>query len=105
MNYPWELMALAALLMGNRLAVRLAEKRPAVFWGMQGLNAVGAVLVGWFGISGMENFPIANWMVVGLLGFHMVQNHSLRERIRLERRSEEQFRENLRKMRENQGES
>jgi hypothetical protein len=104
MNYPWQVIVLAALLLGNRVSIRVSVDRPWVFWGVEVLNLAAMGWVGILGLDGMENFPVANWLVVALLGFHMVQNYSLRQRVLLERRSEEQFRENLRKMRNLEGE-
>ena len=71
--FPIDLACFAGLLLANRTIVPELKNRYA-FWTFQAVN-LGAA--GWFafrGVEGLETYPVASWLVAGLLVFHGVQN-------------------------------
>ena len=76
--FPWDILALASLLLANRTVVR-SIKPEWGFWAFQALNLAGAVWFAVEGIQGLDNYPIANWIVCGLLVFHAIQNYVVRQ--------------------------
>ena len=72
-NFPIDLACFAGLLLANRTIVPELKHRVA-FWSFQVVNLAGA---GWFafrGVEGLEQYPVASYLVAGLLLFHGVQN-------------------------------
>lgn len=76
-QFPYDLAGLAVLLLLNRTVVP-SLSHAAAFWGFQVVNLGGALYFALAGIAGLENFPVANWIVAALLLFHGVQNVVLR---------------------------
>lgn len=77
-GFPWEVLALAALLAVNRLLVPLVLLRAPPFWILQAVNLAAALFVVIFGMPGLAAFPAVKWLVVGIVVFHLVQNLALR---------------------------
>ncbi len=80
-QFPYDLAALAILLLLNRTVVA-SLRHPAAFWGFQAVNLGGALYFALAGIAGLDNFPVASWIVAALLLFHGVQNVVLRSSAR-----------------------
>lgn len=72
-NFPFDLALLAGLLVANRTVMQEVRRR-AIFWAFQAVNLAAAAWFALVGIAGLEAFPIARWLVAGLLVFHAVQN-------------------------------
>ena len=87
-GFPWDLLALAALLAVNRLGGSCAVAHPVSYWALQTLDAAGIALVLTYGLPGTEGQPVVKWFVAVVIAFHVVQNFSARShRVqRLERR-------------------
>jgi hypothetical protein len=87
-GFPWDLLALAALLAVNRLGGAYAVAHPVSYWSLQAVDAVGIGLVLAFGLPGTDGQPVVKWFVAVVIAFHIVQNFSARSlRVqRLERR-------------------
>lgn len=98
--FPWEVIVLAVVLGINRLAIHAAAKRPALFWGIQLLDAALAVLVLVFGMPGLQHLPGVAWLVAAILVFHLVQNFSIRSRALHDERRKAEEKELLRMARE-----
>jgi hypothetical protein len=77
---PVELVALAALLLVNRMVIPSQALRGAVFWPIQVADAAAALYVVFVGLPDLDRFPVVGWMVAGLLVFHIAQNLSIRSR-------------------------
>jgi hypothetical protein len=70
---PWDVTALAVLIVANRTATGSLDKS-AVYYPIQ-LSLLASA--GWFatqGIRGLDGYPVARWIVVALMVFHVVQN-------------------------------
>ncbi len=76
--FPWDLLVLAAILLANRTLVP-SLKAPAAFWAFQCLNLGAATWFAVFGILGMADVPVAQFVVAALLVFHAVQNLFVRK--------------------------
>ncbi len=76
--FPWDLLMLAAILLANRTVVP-SLKVPAMFWAFQAVNLAAAAWFAIFGIIGMADFPVAQFVVAALLVFHAVQNLFVRK--------------------------
>jgi hypothetical protein len=98
--FPWELLALAALLAVNRAIVPRVLKRAWLFWAIQGLDVVAAGLVILVGMPGMERYHVVNWMIAALLVFHIVQNLAQRDRAKLHDEHEAAMKERRTMLRE-----
>jgi hypothetical protein len=75
---PWEVVGLAVVLGVNRFAIPRVALRPRLFWPIQSVTAGLAVGVAVAGMPGLRDFPVVNWLVAGLLAFHVAQNQSIR---------------------------
>jgi hypothetical protein len=82
-DFPWEVLVLGLVLLGNRVLLPLGVKRPWLFWALQAMDvavAVGAVVHA--GLPGRSAYPVVGWMVAALLAFHVVQNFTMRDHAR-----------------------
>lgn len=82
MTPPWELVALAALLLANRVLIVRYADRDAVYWPLQVADVAAAGWVAWAGLPGSDHTPVVRWLVAALMVFHVVQNAALRSRQR-----------------------
>jgi hypothetical protein len=100
MNPTVALLALAALLLVNRVVMpRVAHQAPA-FWGLFALNAA---LLGWvvaMGVPGTGGHGPARWVVAALLTYHLILYVQTRARGRAAATSFEEERALLRQLRE-----
>jgi hypothetical protein len=71
-------MAVAGWMLVNRVAVRKSIPRPAVYWGIQAGNVLAAAWLGIFGLGGLEEFPVAGWMLAVAMLLHVVRNEVVR---------------------------
>ncbi|MFZ5481812.1 MAG: hypothetical protein ACOZNI_33940 [Myxococcota bacterium] len=100
-TFPWEVLVLGLVLLGNRVVLPLTLARPPLFWGLQALDvAVAVAAVAHAGLPGRTAYPIVGWMVAALLVFHVVQNFAVREQHRLREEREAAEREHLRILRD-----
>lgn len=97
---PWELLALAALLLGNRVALPRLHAQPRVYWLVQAVDALVLVAALVFGLPGLPDDGPAGWLVAAVMGFHLVQNAALRHRQQLAAEEAASRREQLRLARE-----
>lgn len=96
MTIPVDLVALAALLLVDRLLVSRVARHAYAFWALQAVNLGAAAWFAVMGIAGIEGVPLVRWLVVVILLFHVVQGWSIRSRLRWEderRRSERAIRQ------------
>ena len=98
-NYPWDIMALAGILLLNRAALRASWSRPWLFYLIQGLDGGCVVYLIVFGLKGLAHIPAANWIVVALLLFHIAQNVSMRTHARQSGQADARMRNMLREAR------
>jgi hypothetical protein len=99
-DFPWEVLVLGLVLLGNRVLVPLASTRPPLFWGIQAVDVAMAVAaVVHAGLPGKTEYPVVGWTVAALFVFHVVQNFALRDQARLRREREANDRERLRMLR------
>jgi hypothetical protein len=87
-NYA--LMGLVGLLIVNYLVTRtsLARDRPWLFWGINTLDAAGAVAVLMMGIPGIDGRPLVRVMVALVVLLHLAQNFQIKARWDAEDRAE-----------------
>lgn len=103
-DFPWDLVALALVLAVNRLGTPATYERPVAFWGIQVVNLVLAAAVAVFGMPGLSTYASVNWLVAGLLVFHVFQNITLRGQARRKREAQAAERARMRKLRALAGE-
>lgn len=72
-GFSIDLVVLAAFLLANRTIVPELRRAP-LFWGFQAINLGGAAYFAIWGVTGLERYPVASWLVAGLLVFHSIQN-------------------------------
>jgi hypothetical protein len=100
-EFPWEIAVLSVILIANRAMARASWRYPLLFWVIQGADLLAIVYLALVGMKGLEGVPAMNWIVCGLLAFHIIQNFGLRAKARAEASSEENFRADIRRTRDN----
>lgn len=103
MNPILPLVALAGLLLVNRVLMPRLAPRPAAFWALFGVNVAVLVLVVWKGMPGTGGHGPARWVIAVLLVYHLVLYLQTRARLRDEGHSLEDERALLRQLREARG--
>jgi hypothetical protein len=99
-DFPWEVLVLGLVLLGNRVILPLTLDRKPLFWLLQAIDvatAVAAVVTA--GLPGRAPYPVVGWMVAALLVFHIVQNFSMRDHALHRRAMEAADKEHLRMLR------
>ncbi len=97
------LVALAGLLLVNRVVMPRVAHRDVAFAALFTVNLVVLVLVAWKGMPGTGGHGPARWVIVALLVYHLVLYVQTRMRLRDEARSLAEERALLRQMREARG--
>lgn len=72
-GFSVDIAILAGFLLANRTIVP-ELRRKALFWSFQALNLGGAAYFAIWGVTGLERYPVASYLVAGLLVFHSIQN-------------------------------
>ncbi len=98
-EFPWEVLILGAVLAINRLGTPATYDRPVAFWGIQVMNLALAVPVVIWGLPGVEGFRGLDWLIAGLLVFHVLQNVALRSNVLTRKRQEQAERDRIRSIR------
>lgn len=84
------LVVLIALIASNYLVTRssAARRYPALFWAINGIDVVAAVLVLLVGVPGIDGRPLIRVMVALVVLMHLAQNFQARTRWDAEDRAE-----------------
>ena len=80
MEVPPELVGVAVLLGVIRWVLPGRERKRWVYWPLTAANLPGAAYFAIRGVSGLEGYSVVRGLLVALVGVHIVQNLSARDR-------------------------